>query len=778
MVFRCFAPITGGRVSGIVAQESKLCGGKKDSLPQKKGDDKFEEFCETYKDFIDVSDAYERFLGNWERQKSMAGATLHDERRFSLLLRALVNSFRGDLLKAFFSKMTWSVLVIFSIWFFVFRILDFIKLRSAGESASDNPYYPFYLCGGFFGTMYVLSIGIQQMGIFSSILGSKVKAALTTAIYKKMIVRDAYKSKADVVALVAKDVAKIAEACLSLQYLWSGIFETVAVCAVTLLLLGMAILPGVGLMCVFLPLQYCLGMMVAYRKKALAVVSDERISLMEEIMRAIKLIKIYGWEESFFKSLNAIREEESGMLNKINTIKATILGLIFALPPLLSMVIFGTQEATGSIEAVVVFTALSFFNTLRVPFSKLPKSLRDVLDSFSAMDRIQNFLFEPDLHPELNKHEHRLNTSSVCSDDSSEEGDVNPGIVFKDVSCSYGQGEKIVLKNISLNIKPGSLMMVAGPVASGKSNLLKAILGDMTNRKGTQLVSASKAYVPQVPWTALGTVRDNILFGKPFDAAYYRKVIHACALEPDLKLMPDGDKTWIGERGGNLSGGQKQRIALARAAYSRSKLFVLDSPLSAVDMYTCQHIFKYCIEDLMLAGGGTVVLATHQTELFSKSDHLVVMDKCTAVYNDKYSFSRVKHLFPGFEDVEEEGDPTGAKRGTFQEHPNQFVKSSSKRKLLVSRSFYEFENKAQEEEDEEEEEMEAIEYAKRPPLEKVQPEPKPAPPISDYIKDTSGIYNWYIVSKFGIFMFALATFIFITGQVFRVYGDNWVSVWT
>jgi hypothetical protein len=115
-------------------------------------------------------------------------------------------------------------------------------------------------------------------------LGCKVKAALTTAIYKKMIVREPYESKADIVALVAKDVEKIAEACLSLQYLWSGIFETFVVLAVCFSLLGATIFPGFIVMVVFMIVQYWLGMVVASRKKTLALVSDTRISMMEEIM--------------------------------------------------------------------------------------------------------------------------------------------------------------------------------------------------------------------------------------------------------------------------------------------------------------------------------------------------------------------------------------------------------------------------------------------------------------------------------------------------------------
>jgi len=562
MVFGCLDPITGGRVSGIVSQESRWRPKKKDkdSLPLSRDEDEFVKFCETYKDFIGISNAHGTFVKIWEDEKKDVGATLTDKRRIPLLLGALYKSFRGDFYKAVAAKLVWSVLVIFSIWFFIFEILDFIKARSnAGGVSQAQANYEFYLCAGFLLSMFVLSIGIQQMGIYSSTLGCKVKASLTTAIYKKMIVREPYESKADVVSLIANDVEKIAESCLSLQYLWSGIFETFVVFAVCFLLSGRAILPGFGVMIVFMIVQYWLGMSVAFRKKKLALESERRISLMEEIMRSIKLIKIYGWEASFFKNLNKIRAEEAEINRGINSIQAAILGLIFCLPPIISVVIFGTQEALGSIEPVTVFTTLSFFNTLRVPFSKLPKSLWDVMDGFISINRIEHFLLEPELHSELATKNKKADESCM-------------GIVFSNASFSYGPHAMDILININLNIPHGSLMMVAGPVASGKSNLLKSILGDLTIREGSSPKSHSRAYVPQMPWTALGTVRDNILFGKPYDEALYRKVLHACALEPDLKLMDNGDHMWIGEQGGNLSGGQKQRIALARAAYSCADL--------------------------------------------------------------------------------------------------------------------------------------------------------------------------------------------------------------
>ena len=100
--------------------------------------------------------------------------------------------------------------------------------------------------------------------------------------------------------------------------------------------------------------------------------------------------------------------------------------------------------------------------------------------------------------------------------------------------------------------------MVVGPVGSGKSSYIQALLGELPKVNGSLSVGGSIAYVAQEAFIVNTTVRENIIFGKPFDMAKYRAVLEASALMPDLHQFAAGDRTEIGERGVNLSGGQKQ----------------------------------------------------------------------------------------------------------------------------------------------------------------------------------------------------------------------------
>ena len=127
-----------------------------------------------------------------------------------------------------------------------------------------------------------------------------------------------------------------------------------------------------------------------------------------------------------------------------------------------------------------------------------------------------------------------------------------PGAGIQGGSFRWAQDGPNVLSNINVDFEHGQLTAVVGRVGSGKSSLISALLGDMEKQAGRVVMPMSVAYVPQQAWIRNCTVRDNILFGKPYDAKRYRQVITACALEPDLQILPGGDMTEIGEKGINL----------------------------------------------------------------------------------------------------------------------------------------------------------------------------------------------------------------------------------
>jgi ABC-type lipoprotein export system ATPase subunit len=138
----------------------------------------------------------------------------------------------------------------------------------------------------------------------------------------------------------------------------------------------------------------------------------------------------------------------------------------------------------------------------------------------------------------------------------------------------------------------------------------------MNQSKGCSLARAgSLAFVAQQPWIQNLSVKDNILFGEPFDKKWYRTVVEACQLVQDLALLPGGDETEIGEKGINLSGGQKQRIALARAVYSRRDVYLLDDVLSAVDVRVGTQLMHGVLLGLLRDQDRTTVFATHQLQV-------------------------------------------------------------------------------------------------------------------------------------------------------------------
>lgn len=180
-----------------------------------------------------------------------------------------------------------------------------------------------------------------------------------------------------------------------------------------------------------------------------------------------------------------------------------------------------------------------------------------------------------------------------------------------------------VLFGINFALEKGKLTGVCGTVGAGKTSLISAILGQMHNMEGDNCVQGAFAYAAQEAWIFNATVKNNILFGIPFDEDRYDMVLDACSLKPDLAILPMGDQTEIGERGINMSGGQKQRISLARALYSDRDIYLLDDPLSAVDAHVGLHIFTHCISTALK--GKTVLFVTHQLQYLKDCDLVMTM---------------------------------------------------------------------------------------------------------------------------------------------------------
>lgn len=199
-------------------------------------------------------------------------------------------------------------------------------------------------------------------------------------------------------------------------------------------------------------------------------------------------------------------------------------------------------------------------------------------------------------------------------------------IQFKNVTAIWEHSENPTQVNgiydVTIKIGPG-LSAIVGAVGTGKSTLLNAILGELELDAGALVVNGSISYSAQDPWLFNGTVRNNIIFVDDFDQQRYNTVVKVCALQEDFQQFPQGDGTIIGEKGISLSGGQKARVNLARAIYKRADVYLLDDPLSAVDMHVDKHIFERCIEDFL--GDKICVLVTHQLQYLKSIKHVVLL---------------------------------------------------------------------------------------------------------------------------------------------------------
>jgi ATP-binding cassette, subfamily C (CFTR/MRP), member 1 len=380
---------------------------------------------------------------------------------------------------------------------------------------------------------------------------------------------------------------------------------------------------------------------IGNRQKTWVDAVQNRIAITSSMLSNIHTIRRMGWSNSLTKIIQERQVRETHLMEGFRwsiVWQNVVQNLPWALGPALTFAVYTSQGK--SLDAATTFTNLSIITLLTDPAAKLLSAIPSTSASLGCFDRIQDFLLIP-TSQEVSSSDSTHRRSSDANDiptvgmemsafehRNSYSSHHTTVVTMKDVTILPAASSRdYILQNVNLDVTRSSFVFVIGEVGSGKTSLLRAILGHAVCKGGTiQAPLHDIAYCAQTPWLPNVTIRAAIcglIDGNEvdnedkIDLNWYQTVLRSCVLDHDLKLLENGDRTQIGSASGAvLSGGQMQRVSLARALYSRKGLLLLDNVFSALDNTTKKHIMARLFgkSGLLQEMKSTVMLVTNDSE--------------------------------------------------------------------------------------------------------------------------------------------------------------------
>ncbi|CAI5459586.1 unnamed protein product [Closterium sp. Yama58-4] len=471
-------------------------------------------------------------------------------------------------------------------------------------------------------------------------VGFQLRQAMVAAVFSKSLRlshsgRQGF-STGRITNMMTNDAESLQMVCQQLHGLWSAPLRILVCIFLLYQQLGVASLLGLLMLLLMILAQAVIVNRVQKLVKASLQRSDKRVALMSEVLAAMDVVKLYTWEESFQSKVARVRADEMGQISKAQYIMAVSCVrcdeverwrrkppphsslsaphqinflLMSVLPVLVTVVSFGCYSLLGhQLTAAKAFTSISLFAVLHYPLHMFPSLITQemLLAGETDIDAPAPPIDPTKPAVEVSHASFAWGAANTAAANTAakEEGEVGGEGKEKDVGGT--------LTDVTLSVEPGKLVAVVGATGQGKSSLVSALLGEMPMVSGDSppIIRGRVAYVSQVSWIFNATVRENILFGLPYDKQRYERAVRVSALERDLELLPGGDLTEIGERGVNVSGGQKQRISIARAVYSDADVFFFDDPLSALDAHVAKQVYDTCVRTEL--AGRTRIMVTNQ----------------------------------------------------------------------------------------------------------------------------------------------------------------------
>ncbi|XP_063977602.1 ATP-binding cassette sub-family C member 4-like [Diachasmimorpha longicaudata] len=527
------------------------------------------------------------------------------------------------------------------------------------------------------------AITINQAVFGAFHIGGKIRIAVCSVVYRKSlrlsITALGETAPGKVVNLVANDVNRFDIVSVFIHYMWSAPLSAIIIGYFLYVEAGYAGVLGIAAVFIVVPIQSYTGKLSSIFRLQTAIKTDERVRLMDEIISGVQVIKMYAWEKPFCAMIELARRLELRVVRKSSWIRGIFMTFnLFTTRMAIYCTLVGMLFFGQPLTAEKVFVFSSYFATLSQTMSAMfVRGVAEIAECMVAVRRLQHFL----MYDEFQILENRTVSSDSASPSKSPKPDVpfidedivqesreapakrnglalvasdlvkntanyvasqNPGpkmshiaVSLKNLTAKWEpEVPENILEELDVDIERGKLYIVIGAVGSGKSSLISAILGEMYIAGGRVDIKGGISYASQEAWVFGSTVRQNIIFGQPYDRQRYQRVIKACALVSDFKQFPQGDQTIVGERGSSLSGGQKARINLARSVYRQADVYIFDDPLSAVDTHVGKHLFEECLQRYL--AGKTRILATHQLQFIKGADAILLLEHGKLVRFNNY----------------------------------------------------------------------------------------------------------------------------------------------
>lgn len=512
--------------------------------------------------------------------------------------------------------------------FLISTLLNY--LQQPAEDTSPNLGY------GLIGATILIYSGIATSGAFYWYFQERAmcmaRGALAGVVYQKTV--EARVSAADdsaALTLMSSDVERILRGCLALHEFWANTVEVGLASWLLSREIGVAsVAPLVVVLCCVI-CSVILTKFTGPRQKAWMEKIQKRVGLTSNVIGQMKHLKMSGLAAPVEESIQRMRVDELKTGSKFRMV--IILAAVVGYTPLCISPVLVFAFASRTLTITTIFTSISYILLMAVPLGSLFQFIPGLIGALTCLNRIQSFL-EKDSRLDFRQSALSQSRQKIVLDASEEtNGAASPTPVMKISGGGFGwQADKLSLKDINLDIPTSRLTVVVGPIASGKSTLCKVLLGEAPVAHGQVIMgpcSIKVGYCDQTPYLWNATIRENIVGLDPvaFNEARYNQVIEATMLQPDLAVLPQGDRTKVGSNGITLSGGQKQRVSTARALYLDSNFFVFDDVLSGLDADTEEQVFRkvFSADGLIRQRNATAVLCTHSVRHLPAADHIIAL---------------------------------------------------------------------------------------------------------------------------------------------------------